>query len=608
MIDRILHGKHRGPLPTQQIPSPTCGWNAHCPSVPTIKLNAWFEDKRVNEKYKQRMRQLFNQMEHILRTMQQEKTKRPIGPSSISDDVVKSMLDNDIAEELPNDTDAQVNTSVFLIPESKKQRFRVIHWTRRANEVAADHYRWNHDISKQADVMDYIPLVHSATHGATFDLKASFYQIELPEHLRDLFVFKTATRTMRMKRLPMGFSLSCEIVQIFTQSMAEVIANLVRSDGYLDVLTFTHVDNFMFLSNSAAAVSKAIEYTEQLIRDWNVTLSESAATPTIQLKFHALHLNLKDKEVAATADSIEKLRVSESSLHKAMFSGEKVIKMGIIQDSFGFEPLLKTCARLTFWSRVMFRGSNWQTGDFASHFPVMNLIRAAGRLLEKGSDTIKVNRTCIHQMIEWFEALPLKIIVPNLQVDQERILEIFTDASTTGGGYIIQGHPMAFPWPHPVEPKHMGEAELAAILQALRAVSQNDTVRIITDSSIAIGGITNGYSASLRVNNMVRDIIHHIRANRIKLLEIRYINTKHNPADPLSRAIDLHRLRITSILPLAWEWEERAYSLSQDGGALISYPAPVVVPDGTMRVESTVCEEARASRAGFILPPAKTND
>jgi len=160
------------------------------------------------------MRQLFSQMDHIMRMMQQEK-RAEVDPSSISEEVAEAMLRNGIAEVIPeDDKEARPNTTVFLIPEEKKQRFRVIHWTRFANEAAVNHYKWNHKVAQQADVLDYIPLVWSAAFGATFDLKASFYQIELPKELRNLFVFRVGNRTMRMVRLPMGFSLSCEILQI----------------------------------------------------------------------------------------------------------------------------------------------------------------------------------------------------------------------------------------------------------------------------------------------------------------------------------------------------------------------------------------------------------
>jgi len=551
-------------------------------------MDAWFADGRVQKKYKDRMRQLFSQMDHIMRMMQQEK-RAEVDPSSISEEVAEAMLRNGIAEVIPeDDKEARPNTTVFLIPEEKKQRFRVIHWTRFANEAAVNHYRWNHKVAQQADVLDYIPLVWSAAFGATFDLKASFYQIELPKELRNLFVFRVGNRTMRMVRLPMGFSLSCEILQIFTQSLAEVVADLVRSNSHQDLLTFTHVDNFLFLSNSAAAVREAIKHTAKITNDWNVTLSESATEPTDFIKFHALQLNLCAKEVSMTPESIGKIQKSLSTLRKSIQTGKQIVSMAIIQDMFECEPLLKICARLTYWSRVMFRGSNWKTGDLASHFPVMNLIRAAGTLLQKGKSTINVNRQCIIQMIEWFEMLPNKIAVPKPMANFQQVLEIITDASTTGGGYIIQGHPMAFPWPQRVEPKNMGEAELEAILQALRAIPRSHAVRIITDSNIAIGGITHGYSASLRVNEVVRKILRILRERNIILTELRYIDTELNPADPLSRATDLRRLRIITSVPLAWEWEERAYSLSQDGGALLSYPIPVVGPDGTLRAESTV--------------------
>ena len=85
------------------------------------------------------------------------------------------------------------NCIVFLVPEMHKRRNRIIAWPILANAACEKtySYSWQHDISRIADILEIIEdIKHSDDEfAATFDLKASYYQIPIAD--RDTpFVFQ----------------------------------------------------------------------------------------------------------------------------------------------------------------------------------------------------------------------------------------------------------------------------------------------------------------------------------------------------------------------------------------------------------------------------------
>ena len=103
--------------------------------------------------------------------------------------------------------------------------------------------------------------------------------------------------------------------------------------------------------------------------------------------------------------------------------------------------------------------------------------------------------------------IPQKIFPPK-QVEPVTIV-ITTDACNTGGGFLISigdpavhAHRLAWPWRSPVTPDKMGQFELTAIAIALKnSPYENCSVKIVTDSTIAIGALQKGYRASRAVND-----------------------------------------------------------------------------------------------------------
>ena len=138
----------------------------------------------------------------------------------------------------------RVTGSLFSVVEAEKGRRRPIYWPKALNRALEDKI-------PQVELSDSIEhaQVEKNIWAATFDLKASFFQIELPPRTRELFGLMTNCGTHRFKRLPMGFSASPFIMNEVTKLCAATGVENVRTDVY--------IDNVRFTSKSKELVEKA---------------------------------------------------------------------------------------------------------------------------------------------------------------------------------------------------------------------------------------------------------------------------------------------------------------------------------------------------------------
>jgi hypothetical protein len=169
----------------------------------------------------------------------------------------------------------------------------------------------------------------------------------------------------------------------------------------------------------------------------------------------------------------------------------------------------------------------------------VQLIRAVCRAQYDNRTTFMMNRGALAQLRAWMKTIPRKVFLSDLTSQ----CTLTTDACTTGGGYVFQRQGantlrMAFPWRKPVRPDQMGVYELRSIAIGLTNTElENASITIVTDSTIAIGGLQNGYSPSAEVNSAIRDIYEICQKKNIRIVDVRHVNTEDNIADELSRAV-----------------------------------------------------------------------
>jgi hypothetical protein len=174
---------------------------------------------------------------------------------------VNVLLQSEILERCTKEQ-IRMTGSLFSVVEEQKKRRRAIYWPKSLN-LAVDHMK------PEIELEDTIAhaRVEKNLWAATFDLKASFYQVELPEPTRSMFGLHTDSGCFRFKRLPMGFSISPYIMnEITKQAASEAQCDNLKTDVY--------IDNVRFTSSSKSKVEEACVKFKRFCEQSGVTLNE----------------------------------------------------------------------------------------------------------------------------------------------------------------------------------------------------------------------------------------------------------------------------------------------------------------------------------------------
>ena len=439
---------------------------------------------------------------------------------------IRQMLKAQVITEAAHDD--VVNSIIFLVPEPLKGRNRIIAWPLWANQ---EEYEWCHEVAIQTDIVDLLSELHTDNYAAVFDLRCSFYQIDISQATK-AFVFEVDGHKYKWTRLPMGYSASAEIMQLVSQAIAQ------RATQATSVKAIVHVDNILYIGNYAE-VQQAITNTLNIAEQYKFTFSETSITPSRQVTFHGVILDFDAKTATLSTRSADKLTQYEKYLaEQAATSSGHIVPLTIFE---GTTPLLKVLATATFWSRTMFRGSRFRAGAMATKFQCLQLVRAVAREAQKEQHIFHANRGAVEQLRAWLRSIPRSIEVPAPQFPKYKIT---TDASVTGGGAVVRTisgdivQRLAWPWQRKVTPAEMGKYELRSIVIALRNCPiQNTACDLYTDSQIAIGAIMKGYSPSRDVNDELIELYRICREKNIFLSNVIYVPTELNEADSLSRAV-----------------------------------------------------------------------
>ena len=470
-------------------------------------------------------------LDELFQTLSREACKKqvPVLGERVSTDsnkTVKQMQRNDIIEEATSGSTP--NTIIFPIPEYDKERNRIIGWPLWANGWT---YEWDHTTAKQSDAVELTRMVHSASWAATFDLKASFFQVGLEPNQRQAFVFTVRGRVFCFKRLVMGYTASAEIMQLLTQAIAQIVTSSIGGHPRFIV----HVDNVLFLG-SFDEIQAVIKAMNEAADTFSVTFSETQLIPLQRVKFFGMILDFCAKTVTMADKAVTKFeRMTDFLLGERTKTQGHIVNLSILGGQW---PLLSIVATITFWSRTMWRGAYFSQGMIASKYSEMNTIRAITSAACAGETVFKCNMGAFTRLIRWIHDIPRHITIPA----STRRCRIITDASITGGGAIIQfdgesPRHLAFPWPTPVSPKDIAIYELRAIAIAVAWVGIQmipTEVYLYTDSQPGLGALQKGYSPVKAINEEVRRILRHATANNMFITHITYIPTYENPADELS--------------------------------------------------------------------------
>ena len=332
------------------------------------------------------------------------------------------------------------------------------------------------------------------------DLKTSFFQVSLPPAARNAFVFRSGKNFYRYKRLPMGYKLAVDILQLIMEDLA-----LLVLEGLSPLMVDLYVDNALFVIHESelpfllAAISKVITLFNITLGELNVgrAVTHRGCTFDFNAQTYCLGSSFQAKILSRlplpTSTRISRLALE--TLHGSLQYAEQIIRPSFARDQYHQIGSLRACfspsLRLSPALRAeLFRSRSWL-----------------------------------------FSCVPLSRWLPNTTQSVA-----FCDSSGIAMASVIYNptSTVTYHATHNLQPHHtlnISQLELRTVVQTL-LISSPAPPRIYSDNLSAVYCMLNRFSKRIAMMSELRRL-----SFPFINYEVAYINTRFNPADTPSRCI-----------------------------------------------------------------------
>lgn len=484
---------------------------------PVDIINLQHIRSRLNEGFLDRWDYLFNLLEEFSETNFLATSPHTYSHSSLlsSDDADKLVSNHIIRKISFCDPPAEGYAIPFTVKEKsgEDQERRFILWTKTFNEWLKPRYTLHLNL-------DFIGLYLNSVLGqgaALRDLATSFFQIPLPPSIsRKLRFFDMTGNQYEIMRLPMGLSLSVEIMQIVCLCIggdhAVVRENFFHPPGFLDVW----VDNLRFIGD------------EHNVKLWNEQVDSAASFCNVTFKPSATHSFSRDYTFIGVNFDHESKRVLPSPTI--------LNKLSPVSSIIPFRDLEQLVGRLIFCASVT------RIPLVRFYFSLKWIRRIFNRANRGDLDiesTITIPPSIVHSLNTFIKAVssPLYISSP------PRIhITLFTDASKDGWGAVLVDdinkiRVIGSRWKTNDKVKHINELEGEAVFKALSTFDLREhfgkQINIYVDNTSIQSSLTKGNTHSDSLAPVVHKCTSFLRY--FSKVKVGYIGSKDNPADYASR-------------------------------------------------------------------------
>ncbi len=407
------------------------------------------------------------------------------------------------------------NTSMFRVLEPEKNRARIITWTQWVNTID---YRASQYLSISPPERPILTAegMHSAVVA---DLKAAFYQIEIPPEARHRFVFEHKGRLYQFTRLPMGARQSAEMCAIYLQVLTRVALHDVGEEKRLDTTIF-HIDNVRVPACEASG-AKIESALRRLAARFNATWGECQWARKYDFLGFSYDHELQTIE-------IRKKKLDKLKTLKLQFFTDKGPRSA--------RDFLKITGRCLTYARALAMPSAATRNVFR-----INAQLFASPNLDKTSTISAGDRWHVYWLLATLSnARPIALYLAR---PVESRLHLYTDASLEGYGAVLTTSSTYRVLSVRKRFDTINEAEIYALDAALRHFYdelRHRKVSIYMDSQVALACMANLKSAAQHLDKLVQRVTK--RLNRLDLSEIDWvkIDTSENPADAPSRDRDVN--------------------------------------------------------------------
>lgn len=449
-----------------------------------------------------------------------EKTKmRKRQKTNARKEDIATLLQANIIERCTKEQ-IRVTGSLFSVVEKLKNRRRAIYWPKALNS-AVEHLKPNVDLTD--------PIEHARVEknifAATFDLKASFYQVELPEKTREMFGIICECGCFRFRRLPMGFSISPFLMNEITKQAAEAAqTDEVKADVY--------IDNIRLTSNDRQKLEESCKKLRSHCKNNNITLNDEPGNDVHQQgDFLGLSYNYKVGTVKLGRKTFEKLQLTK--IPKRAPRREYLEIFGLIL----FATRALKIHPASFYDQIKFIRKKCCTGELDDEVEIWPSVVKG---FESWIEVLKMNKPTRHEIGE-----------PH---SPDAIL--FTDASVIGWGAVLLCGPNVFStagrWSSPIDCSQICEFEAKAIAVAVERfcnILQNaKTITIRTDNTATMHTLKKGTAREFELNGAIAECARAFKnCSPNAAIFVSHVSTLVNPADPLSRGKPIEQQQLSAV-------------------------------------------------------------
>ena len=501
-----IHTPHASHILPKDVP---LTYSTHAAYVEPMRLATIMQ--QANEPIRTRLQQLF----YVL--FEAPIPSPPPGRryfSSIRDEDVMALERSKIIQEVEDDFD--VNCSIFLVPEHGKQRVRVITWTRGINDIP---YESEFSLGDVIDIVaDVAACKERHLYALTFDLKISFYQVEIPVHAQRRFCFAHKGKKYVMLRLPMGAAPSAEFMHLLLIAITDVRER---------VFTYRlHIDNVRLLG-TRPQLKEVVKILQPRCEAWSVTIKEDWNSVVSQsAEFFNLTFDYAKRTRRLSEMALEKIKLAQRHASSAITRRD--------------------------WARIIGR--------------IFHYARAMGHVISQTHTAISLWLSTLHIDVHlstrpnpWDEKcsvpdavvkeakslMELLLVNNEVSVDlisrplRDSVAVLFTDATLeSGAGILMRGslapllHSLSFTESHSVN-----YTELYKVLSTLKHFFHHlldAHVHLVTDSAVTMQILQKRSSKTPALDEIVKAIYSTLSAMRATL-SVSHIDGILNPSDAPSR-------------------------------------------------------------------------
>jgi hypothetical protein len=450
--------------------------------------------------------------DHLLNLLEHRPQTPEAAPSPLANaDASRLVIDGIARRATPNEIHNVNVCSSFTVVESKPQgeRRRHILWPKAANEELRADYTCDVPLSH---VSNYLRAVREDC-GQVLDLTLGFWQVMLSQRAQQCFGFRDeAGNIFILQRLPMGHSVSVEIMQLLTSVLAGD-PNVVQKAFALHGTT-TWVDGIR-IAGTNLHVTRTLQQIHELATKCHATWKESPTTAAKAYEFVGVNFDHAAGLVSLGSKTRNKLPASCPS-------------------TISLDDLEALSGRLIFAAAVL-------NIPLARHYFSLKVVRRRLNKLNhgaRGSDSATLPPQVQSDLTSWIIAAKQALCPPATLSEP---LVIFTDASNIGWGAVIiepSQHVTVLgdKWSTQDATLHINEKELEAVRHALTAdvISKYNDLHIVVDNTSVEAAIRRGTARSDALAARLAPIAERLSASSVTA-SVTYIASAANPADAPSR-------------------------------------------------------------------------